>query len=194
MQDGAKKRDNNGKSNELNRSNCLKTVGMVHNGNGIRYLRPTPGRTTTMAAITIKSLASRMDAFESRLAALETKAVAAPAVKAAAGAKITPVTTVTFDTTAKAIAGAYKKGDRVSVPASAVRIVGAGVMAAKEYVGIVTGTGTNEARNRKGCTNETGYTDAITISGKGKDACMVYVWAGNPAVKVIGRAVVTAAS
>lgn len=150
-----------------------------------------------MAAITLKSLASRMDAFESRLAALETKATTtAPAVKAAPAAKITPAvtTTVTFDTTASALKGAYKKGDRVSVPASAVRIVGAGVMAANEYVGIVTGTGTNEARNRKGCTNETGYTDAITISGKGKDACMVYVWAGNPAVKVIGRAVVTTAA
>ena len=148
-----------------------------------------------MAAITVKALAERMDAFETRLAALEAKAVSpAPAVKAPAVkapvAKTTPAVTVekTYLTTPAALAGAYKKGDIVTVPASAVRCVNANVTVAQTYKGIVTGVGSTPAKNMsKAPVHSSGFTDAITIAGSGKTAAVVYVWQGCPEVKVVGR-------
>lgn len=145
-----------------------------------------------MAAITCKSLASRMDTLEARISALESapKAVAvAPAVKA------TPKNTVaavkverTYDTSAAAVKGGYKKGDMVTVPASSVRCVNANVTVAEVYTGVVTGTGSTPAKNMaKAPEGSLGYTDAITIAGSGKNAAVVYIWQGTATVKVIGR-------
>ena len=145
-----------------------------------------------MATITCKSLAGRMDALEARISALETKPVA---VKASAPAKTTVATPAvkverTFDTSAAALKGAYRKGDMVTVPASAVRCVNTNVIVSESYTGVVTGTGSTEAKNMsKAPEGSKGYTDAITIAGSGKTAAVVYIWHGTAAVKVIGRAV-----
>ena len=146
-----------------------------------------------MAAITVKSLSARMDAFETRLAALEAKAVSpapavkAPAVKAAPVAKTTPAEK-TYDVSPAALKGAYKKGDIVTVPATAVRCVNANVTVAQTYKGIVTGVGSTPAKNMaKAPAGSQGFTDAITIAGSGKTAAVVYVWQGCAEVKVVGR-------
>jgi len=143
-----------------------------------------------MASITYKSLAARMDAFESRLAVLESKA-SAPAPKAAAPvAKSTPAVTVekVYLTTPAALAGGYKKGDIVTVPATAIRCVNANVTVATTYKGIVTGVGSTAAKNMsKAPAGSQGFTDAITIAGSGKTAAVVYIWQGCAEVKVVGR-------
>lgn len=149
-----------------------------------------------MATITCKSLNERMDAFEKRLAALESKSIA-PAPKAAAPAKTTPAVKVerTFDTTPAALKGAYKKGDMVTVPATSVRCVNGNVVVADVYKGVVTGTGHTAAKNMsKAPEGSQGFTDAITISGSGKTAAVVYIWAGTATVKVVGRAMVPVAT
>jgi len=144
-----------------------------------------------MAAITCKSLSERMDNFESRIKALETRAVAAPAVKATPVAKTTPVAVVvekTYDTTPAALKGAYRKGDIVTVPASSVRCVNGNVVVAETYRGVVTGVGSTPAKNMaKAPEGSQGFTDAITIAGSGKTAAVVYIWAGTATVKVVGR-------
>lgn len=137
--------------------------------------------------------------MEARITALETapKAVAVKAPAAKSTAVATPAVKVerTFDTTPAALKGAYKKGDMVTVPASSVRCVNANVMVAEVYTGVVTGTGSTPAKNMsKAPAGSEGYTDAITISGSGKTAAVVYIWAGTATVKVIGRAVVPTAT
>lgn len=131
-----------------------------------------------------------MDTLEARITALEVKPVA-PAAKAPAKNTVaTPVVKVerTYDTTAAALKGAYRKGDLVTVAASAVRCVNANVMVAEVYTGVVTGTGSTPAKNMaKAPEGSLGHTDAITIAGSGKNAAVVYIWAGTPTVKVIGR-------
>ena len=149
-----------------------------------------------MASITVKALAERMSAFETRLAALEAKAVA-PKAAAPVAKTTTPAVTVekTYDTSAAALKGAYKKGDMVVVPAASVRCVNSNVVVASEYRGIVTGVGSTPAKNMaKAPEGSQGFTDAITIAGKGKDAAVVYIWQGTATVKVIGRAVAPVAT
>lgn len=144
-----------------------------------------------MAAITCKTLSARMDALEARISALETapkaQTLKAPVAKnTVANVKVEK----TYDTSAAALKGAYKKGDMVTVPATSVRCVNSNVMVADVYTGVVTGVGSTPAKNMsKAPAGSQGYTDAITISGSGKTAAVVYIWAGTPTVKVIGRAV-----
>jgi hypothetical protein len=100
-----------------------------------------------------------------------------------------------FDTTPSALKGGYRKGDMVVVPATSVRCVNGNVVVADVYKGIVTGTGHTAAKNMsKAPEGSQGFTDAITISGSGKTAAVVYIWAGTGAVKVIGRAIAPVAT